>query len=197
MKKATIPMSLMRETIIQGDWISIQFQGTFQNLWSWIWSSGLSTFPCSCHRAGSMDFHSHIHHQTSHQHRSHCCGSPGGLHCAHSLGDFSSCADWSWQHCIHTVHTPPLLPCLQTHKHAAQMITYQIISQFNIKLRRGQQIIDIKLTILFTYAGIFAICSLMLYKKFLSNPNSHHTILKCFFCHSSNKSNWLSYWKES
>ena len=132
MKKATIPMSLMRETISSSFtgsvWVAIQFQCTFQNLLSWIWSSGLSTFPCSCHKAGSMDFHSRIHHRTSHQHRSRCCGSPGGLHCARSLGDFSSCADWSWQHCIHTVHTPLLLPCLQTHKHAAQMITYQIIN---------------------------------------------------------------------
>lgn len=122
-KKAVIPMSWWERNFIlfiQRFWISIQFQGTFQNLLPWIWSSGLSTFPCSCRRAGSMDSHSHIHHQTSHPHRSHCCGSPGGLHCAHSQGDFSSCAGWNWRHCIHTVHTRPLLPCLQTHKHAAQ-----------------------------------------------------------------------------
>ena len=90
------PHVLMRDTFIyfsQNVWISTQLQGTFQNLLPWIWSSGLSTFPCSCHTAGSMDFHSHIHHRTSHPHRSRCCDSPGGLHSARSLGDFSSCAD--------------------------------------------------------------------------------------------------------
>lgn len=69
----------------------LQFQDTFLNLMSWIWSSVLSIFPCSCHRVDSKDFHCHIPHQTSHPHRSHCCDSPAGWHCAHSLGDFSSC----------------------------------------------------------------------------------------------------------
>lgn len=56
-------------------------------------SSGPGISPGSCHTAGSKGSRFHTRHQTSRPRRSRCCGSPGGLHCAHSQGGSSSYAD--------------------------------------------------------------------------------------------------------